>query len=592
MAANRTRGRVAREPSGSLLWLWVLLGSGTAGLALGSVGYLAIAPRPQPDPTPTAAPELAAEKPRAQEPPESPKPVEVPKPAPKREPEPAPSVDDGSIPSAQTLDGLKFYLPFDTLANARTPEVVSGSRVGPIGYAELIAGRRGKALRVSATDSSASTFALPLTDQAAAFRVPAEAPFTFCLWARLVSVTGGLAPALQLFGGERKPKPGSQDELRLAIALEQHGGRFSSSHSADGRPAGHGRNGSNTPFKTPPMGEWFHLALVRSGTDRVKVLVNGRAQAYQLHYPFALDFETLGMVRASGAAAVEVDELCLFDRALTTEELNRLGGRPPGDNPPPDGPPTSPPPAKPVAVATPHPVPPASDLPGLLFYLDCESADNGTVAERVSGQRVGKGVELELTDGARGKALRLTHERTQNGNWCALDLSDQKERLAIPAGKPFTLAFWARRVVDHGDSFFMPLIDFRTALKAVPDRSLRVGLSGSTPAPGQVALSDRPSRDAAFRSTSGTFLVREPAKWTHLALVRDDGGEVRLWAGGTDAKKCVPCPAELRYDTLGLVAMTRGNKTVIDIDEFCLFDRALTAAELGQLAGQKAAPSK
>jgi hypothetical protein len=561
------------------------LGTCAAGLVIGAGAYLTISrgAKPAPDPNPT--PEPVAEKPRPREPIDTPKPSE-PKPEPKPDPTPAPDENRDGIPSPTKLDGLRFYLPFDSLTNSRTVEAVSGKKVGPLVGAELIQGQRGKAVRVN-VPGYPKPAALPLDDQVGAFRIPAEAPFTFCLWVRLVGVEGGLSPALNLFHAEKKPAPGSQDELKLGISLEEYGGRFSSSNSPDGRTTGHGRSGANTPFKTPPMGEWFHLALIRSEKGRVNALVNGRVQVYSLRYPFALDFESLVMFRASGPATVEVDELCLFDRALTTDELARLGGRPPGDNPPPDTAPSAPPPPKPVAIATPHPVPAATAFSGLQFNLDCESTTNGTVTEAVSGKQVGKGVGLEVTDGARGKALRLPHHHGKDANWCALDLSDQKDQLKVPADKPFALAFWGRRVISHANQFGMGLIDFRTAPKAPHGRALHVGLFASTPATGSVTLADRPVRPTPVKSASGGFVMQEPSKWTHLALVRDEKGEVRLWVNGAESKnRYGTFPAELRYDVLGLVASVGGSKAVIDIDEFCLFDRALTDDEIKKLAGQ------
>jgi hypothetical protein len=46
-------------------------------------------------------------------------------------------------------------------------------------------------------------------------------------------------------------------------------------------------------------------------------------------YSAALAFEVLGLMRASGPAVVEVDELCFFDRELNTAELARLRGETP-----------------------------------------------------------------------------------------------------------------------------------------------------------------------------------------------------------------------------------------------------------------------
>ena len=92
----------------------------------------------------------------------------------------------------------------------------------------------------------------------------------------------------------------------------------------------------------------------------------------------------------------------------------------------------------------------AQSIPGLKFYLPLNATADGQITEAVSGKAVGAGVELAITDGPRGnKALRLAHDR-KNPVRHALDFSDQKDAFAVPAGKPFTLAFWARR--NHTDT--------------------------------------------------------------------------------------------------------------------------------------------
>src|SRR5437764_516552 len=72
----------------------------------------------------------------------------------------------------------------------------------------------------------------------------------------------------------------------------------------------------------------------------------------------------------------------------------------------------------------------------------------GGVTEEVSGKQVSKGVGLELVDGPRGKAFRLTHN-SMSASPCALNLNRPVDGLRVAAGQPFTLAFWSRRA--HGD---------------------------------------------------------------------------------------------------------------------------------------------
>ena len=87
---------------------------------------------------------------------------------------------------------------------------------------------------------------------------------------------------------------------------------------------------------------------------------------------------------------------------------------------------------------------PATAFPGLKFYLNCDALTDGSLTDSVSGKLVGKGAKLELVDGMRGKAIRISHEPT-DGSQHGLDLSTAAESLGIDANKPFTLAFWLRR---------------------------------------------------------------------------------------------------------------------------------------------------
>ncbi len=577
--ADRSPARAERRPvparRGSLLWLWVLLGSGVVGAAAGAGGFLLVGRDPRP----------GAEKP-----------------APEGTQEASdrdPSVNDGPVPAATTFPGLKFYLPFDSISGTAVPEVVSGKAVGTLTGGTLTNGQRGKALRVSVPGSSSAP-ALALGDQAGAFRVPAEHPFTFSLWVRAEPSAGTFTPSLNVFVGESKPVPGTNDHLQLRIGLERDFGRILASHSVTGRSTGQRQNAANPVFKTPPQGEWLHLVLIRSQKNQVQALVNGRQQAFVLKYPFPIEFETLGMFWASGAMTVEVDELCLFDRALAPDELARLGGRPVGESPPPDDPPRWPSPPPPVGtapqpgtaapIATPHPVPPATALEGLQFYLDCDAASDGTVTESVSDKQVGKGAGLQLTDGARGKALRLTHEALSPVLY-ALDLSDQNDKFVVAVDRPFTLAFWARPVADGPRApNFVLAFDGHTVPGPKEHRGLHLALN-----PLQ-RLADALYEDHPNGPTQAGVSQRvmaplpEPGRWTHVALVRNPKNEMRLVVNGVPAPNPQSGRIELRYDRIGFVRSLAG-AAICDVDEVCLFNRALTADELAQLAGQKPGPA-
>ena len=73
---------------------------------------------------------------------------------------------------------------------------------------------------------------------------------------------------------------------------------------------------------------------------------------------------------------------------------------------------------------------------------------------------------------------------------------------------------------------------------------------------------------------------------TTFTLLRDEQGYVWWLVNGTPAPAARPQQflGELRYDSLGIVRSSDG-KAVIDLADFCLYDRGLTEAELGTLTG-------
>lgn len=237
----------------------------------------------------------------------------------------------------------------------------------------------------------------------------------------------------------------------------------------------------------------------------------------------------------------------------------------------------------------------ADTIPGLKFYLACDRFDNGQPVEAVSGKPVGTGFGLAITDGPRGDAVRLTHDRKQDNRF-ALDLSDAKELFTIPADRPFTLSFWARRVnADALSGFGAFLIDANSGQADRHARSFYAQMLPTTPALVAVKVLDVARSDPNGRNVQASFRVTDPTAWSHYALTRDDNNRLRLLVNGFEAPSALPQlgVGELRYEQIGLLRSAEG-KTVVDLDELCLFDRVLTADELGRLGGKKAeaAPPK
>src|SRR5262249_9586937 len=112
------------------------------------------------------------------------------------------------------------------------------------------------------------------------------------------------------------------------------------------------------------------------------------------------------------------------------------------------------------------------------------------------------------------------------------------------------------------------------------------------PALAALALSDMRNRDpGTLKRADPRHTMNDPAEWTHFAVVRDGANKIRWLVNGLDDELARPATfsGELRYDKIG-VLWTFDGQTVIDFDELCLFDRALTEDELGALTGRKAPP--
>jgi hypothetical protein len=479
-------------------------------------------------------------------------------------------------PAASEFPGLKFYLAFDEPAEGGVREEVTKKAVGKLTGGEYVEGVRGKALRLSCDPNSTMLpGVLDLSDRKEVFRVPDDEPFTLALWFRPVAgwvtpleATGpaGRIPDNRLFVGT-----GVVGDLSGAgVSLSRYEAKQSTTH----RWLGAGRGPS----------QWRHLAVVRDANRNVRVLIDGievlrKEGTGQVSGP--LDFETLRSYVSPnlGVAVLDLDELCLFGQALTDDQVRRLAGLPEGDAPPR------------AAVAkgsglhlyAGEPVPPASELKGLTFYLPCTTLASGKTPEAVSSTDLPVVAGTELVDGVRGKALRFTpkedRDRLVAGMGYGMDVSDSTA-LNAAAGKPFTLATWARMV--NVGRYNNTVVDARGGTGRVPTRSFALSV-------GKERVELRLQSEAA--GPNGSLLIAgkapEPGRWFHLAVTRDPRGRVRLLIDGVavEAKKESTFTSGLRYDRVWLAGGPAGPPSM-DLAEFSFYDRLLTDAEIKRLAAK------
>jgi hypothetical protein len=412
------------------------------------------------------------------------------------------------------------------------------------------------------------------------FAVGAEKPFTLALWVR-----GPAAPVAGVNRFVQAETVGTDPPRGLSIWGIRDTVRCEL------------RDGTETITFTAPLdelGSWTHVALVRDPKNVLRFYVNGRTREEPrwITYPAALDYAKWGLaVPWSGRMPLEFDEICLFDRALSADELERLA-RPDKRDAVPVAVSAEPAPAprERIIPILPPPAPAAAtEFKGLKFYLDGDTLDDGQVIDAVSKKVIGKPARVELVPGPRGKALRLTAQRDKNAEDSAA-LKIDPALLKIPANKPFTLALWVRcdavgpkpkAKLRHAHMVFSALS--RTKVQngtEVVNRTLWFQVDhGSV----QYSWWEGDERDR-----TGGRPVQDSTTWRHYALVRTERNEMHklLDGEGWNPKDPQVFRGALDYQEFRLVTTSSGSYTV-EIDEFCLFDRALSPEEVNRLAGRE-----
>ena len=153
------------------------------------------------------------------------------------------------------------------------------------------------------------------------------------------------------------------------------------------------------------------------------------------------------------------------------------------------------------------PVPAATEFAGLKFYLPCDEIRGGAVNDAVSKKPAGRLGTAELVPGPRGRALRITVERTSADRVPDPGLTViDPAALRIPAGKPFTLALWSAGTKTTGGP------DIVRDPRRVSGKGRRGGDS-------------RPS--SSWRGRLLSQRAPEPAE----AQSRRSGGDLPFWTG-------------------------------------------------------------
>jgi len=216
-------------------------------------------------------------------------------------------------------------------------------------------------------------------------------------------------------------------------------------------------------------------------------------------------------------------------------------------------------------------------VPGLIAYWPLDEG-TGTSAEDKSGNGI---LALlhggEWVPGVKGSALRL------DGKADYLDLGPDA-RLNFGAGAPFTLAGWIATEADEG---IVCSFRRRTAGFPVIEIFVKAGnLHGW--------VRDDTSGFGGARVAGG--LVKD-GNWRHVALVRHPDGTVELFLDaafqakdkGENSGGAITTDLRALGSERFVVQSKKPGPTYFagSIDEFCVFNRALTPEEIAVLAGGK-----
>lgn len=253
----------------------------------------------------------------------------TPLPRPKAPTIPQPTLPGGpapraNLPNPQGMDGLKLYVSFD---NETVREDVSRAKLAYDGVVRLVDGPRNKAARPFAIphrNEDGPKFTIDLGTSVNAFRFKENSALTIALWVR-GGGPDGIALALTQQSEELAPRllfKSSTRSVGVELYCEE-----SDSEKKFVRTKSVPFQGLSTPF--------YHLALTRTADGTLAFYVDGEAikdgpaDSLPAKQPVAMRFQHAGFAlrHATMPYTIELDEFCLFDRALTADDIHTLAGK-------------------------------------------------------------------------------------------------------------------------------------------------------------------------------------------------------------------------------------------------------------------------
>lgn len=234
---------------------------------------------------------------------------------------PVPPADQSEI------DGLRFHLSCEELKGNAVKDEVAGKFAGGGYELSLVPGVRGKALRVPGSDSY-NPAAVQRGYEVLCPPVKEDAAFTLSVWTRWPDAEPAkqlvaFSTSLKNLGDRTRPERSRLDRSIKGSSLEVVS--FPDRENPEARETAAGAVGDDGKLR-----DWYHVAVARDGKGAVRVYENGKAVQLEPRLArglSALTFDQLWLGQGRGGYQAEVDEVCLFGRELSEDEVKALAGQ-------------------------------------------------------------------------------------------------------------------------------------------------------------------------------------------------------------------------------------------------------------------------
>lgn len=246
--------------------------------------------------------------------------------------------------------------------------------------------------------------------------------------------------------------------------------------------------------------------------------------------------------------------------------------------------PTIPQPTLPGGPAPRAYLPSPQGMEGLKLYV---SFDNETVREDVSRAKLAYDGVVRLVDGTRNKAARpfaIPH-RNEDGPKFTIDLGASVNAFRFTEKSAFTIALWVRGGGPDGVAFALT--------QQSEELAPRLLFKSSSRSVGVELYCDDSDSEKKFVRTKSVPFQGISSPFYHLVLTRTADGTLEFYVDGEPIKDgpadSLPAkqPVAMRFQHAGFALRPATLPYTIELDEFCLFDRALSADEVQTLAGKK-----